>query len=175
MTNTFTNCSSAFNQFCSQCSSTACTACIPGYNLINGYCYSVIPGCLLAMGSQFCYSCQFPLQVNIENSAQCVPTTIQDQNALCQVSNCVSCLTPNFCSACSIGYSSAANGSCVKNQCPPTSNCQLCDTAGMLCKLCQPGYTQSSFLGPNCVSIPQNYSCTVSGCSVCQTSNSSAC
>lgn len=44
-----------------------------------------------------------------------------------------------------------------------------------MCYNCLPGYIPNGFMNSSCGPVPSNYSCNVSGCSVCQTNNTQIC
>lgn len=93
------------------------------------------------------------------------------------MANCRYCLSNNQCSICAEGFSlNSTDYSCFQNNCSTLSNCQLCDENAYVCYLCQAGFMMNDvYDGGQCVPINSNYTCNISGCAVCSSTNNSQC
>lgn len=144
--------------YCTACNSSgACTTCISGYTLYEGYCVCSFQNCLACMGDGFCNVCAFPTQATYLASKACLPQILPF--TLCNVQFCTSCSVKNVCTECDLGYTLQKNGTCLKNTCNSTSNCQLCSTDRNLCFLCNTGYIQDGLFSGNCSALSANYEC----------------
>lgn len=166
------NCSSLAN--CVACnSSNQCTACLSGYLLLNGNCVCQYQNCLNCISNAFCTQCASPTVATIINSAGCLPPIVP--GVLCTVPNCLNCLNVGICAQCDNGFSLQSNGACVQNVCNKGNNCTLCNFNQTVCYVCNPGFIQSTLFGPSCTPVNLNYSCQVSGCALCSSSNPNQC
>lgn len=159
---------------CVQCNSNnQCTACLNGYLLYNGTCVCDFQNCLACQGSNYCTLCPFPTIATITSSSGCLP--LITLGTYCNISNCLFCSSTGVCGQCFNGYSLQSSGACTQNVCNRVNNCTLCDYQQNICYACNPGYIPSTFMSKSCVSVLANYSCAVSGCTVCQSNNPNFC
>lgn len=95
-------------------------------------------------------------------------TTCTPSGSLTQ---CTTCLTPNFCLTCNSGLVVSATGQCITT-CLPSGgtggiqNCLVCASSAT-CQICQNGYYLIA-AGTQCIS------CNVAGCQTCNAANSCA-
>ena len=159
---------------CAQCSSsTQCTSCLGGYILYNGNCVCNFQNCLACQGASYCTLCAFPTFATITSSGGCLP--LINLGTYCNIQNCLYCSSSGVCGQCSDGFSLQPNGACVQNICNRINNCSLCNYNQNLCFACNPGYLPTTFMSASCVSVQTNYSCSVPGCTVCSSNNSTNC
>jgi len=166
---------------CVQCSSTnnkQCSKCAQSYNLTNNnICVCGFANCLSCQQTSLsCDACPAPLFSSLSTTG-CVPAPSLKHT--CNVNNCEQCLTETQCSICAVGFSlNSATLTCTLNNCTnlKMNNCQLCDSAGLLCHLCQTGYMINNFLeGGQCFPINVGYTCNITGCAVCDSTNNAIC
>lgn len=123
-----------------------------------------------------CDTCPTPLFSALQTGG-CIPAP--SLKLTCNVANCEYCLSDNKCSLCAEGYKLNPNDySCSLVNCSSLglSNCQLCDPYGYSCHLCQTGFMVNNIgEGGKCYPINQGYTCNISGCAVCSSTNNSIC
>lgn len=101
------------------------------------------------------------------------------------VTNCLQCSYPNFCSQCANGFSLSDHGSCVPTVCN-VQNCQYCNQ-NEICQVCNPGYSLSlgnlAILNPTSglytftnylllqQCLPNSIICNISNCAYCFSNN----
>ena len=85
----------------------------------------------------------------------------------------MNCQSVNFCAQCDNGFSLQSSGACTQNVCNRQNNCTLCNANQTVCFVCNPGFIPNGLMAAGCVSISavQNYTCKVTGCSVCSSAN----
>lgn len=83
------------------------------------------------------------------------------------------------CSVCAIGFRLTSSLTCIQNNCAALglANCQLCDQWGLECHLCQTNFTlDNSYEGGSCYPANNaNYTCNITGCAACSSSNNAIC
>ena len=76
-------------------------------------------------------------------NAECTPEV--DAFVLCEVENCLNCMSVNRCAECAPGFTLLANGTCSKIDCD--DNCVYCDSSDNICFECEVGRIPNDFLG----------------------------
>ena len=104
-----------------------------------------------------CQVCQKGYMINMAYSCMEVPTFS------CNVTNCWSCSSNNFCEQCLSGYSVNTNGGCTKLSCN-VSNCASCSSSST-CSACSSGYQIT-----NNTCVFKTYECDIENCITCQSS-----
>lgn len=158
------NCNNLFGQYCSSCTSSACTACISGYTVTNGACTVLPPSgsttTTTTTGSG-CTGGLYPYYGMTNAQAQaagnCYPCSYYCGSSACSLGNPTG-------TVCGTSGSSSGSGSGSGSVVCSVANCTTCVTGSTTaCAMCNANFILSS---GNCITCP------ITGCAKCSTSGS---